>query len=108
MRRPPIVTGQRERAKTTRLLRTWSRLPLAFKHPITVFLQLMREKLQQEEQRERQQQNAGLQYMQHRMGGPPAPTPAISAPQHYQNMQVPIEVLKVSGSGTGLEMKTCL
>uniref|UniRef100_H3CPA2 Transcription factor EB n=1 Tax=Tetraodon nigroviridis TaxID=99883 RepID=H3CPA2_TETNG len=58
-------------------------------------MQLMRDQLQQEEQRERQQQNAGLQYMQHRMAGPPAPTPAISTPQHYQNMQVPIEVLKV-------------
>lgn len=62
----------------------------------------MRDQLQQEEQRERQQQqqNAGLQYMQHRMQ--PAPTPAISTPQHYQNMQVPIEVLKVSNSVTGL------
>uniref|UniRef100_A0A3Q3WBK2 BHLH domain-containing protein n=1 Tax=Mola mola TaxID=94237 RepID=A0A3Q3WBK2_MOLML len=64
-------------------------------------MQLMRDQLQQEEQRERQQQlqqqqqNAALQYMQHRMAGPPAPTPAISTPQHYQNMQVPVEVLKV-------------
>ncbi|XP_057701543.1 transcription factor EB isoform X2 [Corythoichthys intestinalis] len=59
-------------------------------------MQLMRDQLQQEEQRERQrQQNAALQYMQHRMGGPPAPTAAISAPQNYQNMQVPVEVLKV-------------
>uniref|UniRef100_A0A3Q3B5C0 Transcription factor EB n=1 Tax=Kryptolebias marmoratus TaxID=37003 RepID=A0A3Q3B5C0_KRYMA len=59
--------------------------------------QLMRDQLQQEEQRERQQQqqNAALQYMQQRMAGPPAPTPAISAPQHYQSMQVPVEVLKV-------------
>nr|XP_020448683.1 transcription factor EB isoform X2 [Monopterus albus] len=60
-------------------------------------MQLMRDQLQQEEQRERQQQqqNAALQYMQQRMAGPPAPTPAISTPQHYQNMQVPVEVLKV-------------
>ncbi|XP_024861634.1 transcription factor EB isoform X2 [Kryptolebias marmoratus] len=60
-------------------------------------MQLMRDQLQQEEQRERQQQqqNAALQYMQQRMAGPPAPTPAISAPQHYQSMQVPVEVLKV-------------
>lgn len=66
----------------------------------------MRDQLQQEEQRERQQQlqqqqqNAALQYMQHRMAGPPAPTPAISTPQHYQNMQVPVEVLKVSKNST--------
>ncbi|XP_040015447.1 transcription factor EB isoform X1 [Xiphias gladius] len=66
-------------------------------------MQLMRDQLQQEEQRERQQlqqqqqqQNAALQpYMQHRMGGPTEPTPAISTPQHYQSMQVPMEVLKV-------------
>uniref|UniRef100_A0A3Q1JVT2 BHLH domain-containing protein n=1 Tax=Anabas testudineus TaxID=64144 RepID=A0A3Q1JVT2_ANATE len=61
-------------------------------------MQLMRDQLQQEEQRERQhqqQQNAALQYMQQRMAGPPAPTPAISTPQHYQSMQVPVEVLKV-------------
>ncbi|XP_059185858.1 transcription factor EB isoform X2 [Centropristis striata] len=65
-------------------------------------MQLMRDQLQQEEQRERQQmqqqqqQNAVLQpYMQHCMAGPPAPTPAISAPQHQQSMQVPVEVLKV-------------
>ncbi|CAF96823.1 unnamed protein product, partial [Tetraodon nigroviridis] len=64
--------------------------------------QLMRDQLQQEEQRERQQQNAGLQYMQHRMAGPPAPTPAISTPQHYQNMQVPIEVLKAIHAVSGL------
>uniref|UniRef100_A0A3Q0TCQ7 Transcription factor EB n=1 Tax=Amphilophus citrinellus TaxID=61819 RepID=A0A3Q0TCQ7_AMPCI len=57
-------------------------------------MQLMRDQLQQEEQRERQQ-NAALQYMQNRMAGPPAPTPAISTPQHYQSMQVPVEVLKV-------------
>lgn len=79
--------------------------PPAFKHQIAsyLFLQLMRDQLQQEEQRERQQQqqNAALQYMQHRMAGPPAPTPAISTPQHYQNMQVPIEVLKVSNSLAG-------
>lgn len=71
----------------------------------------MRDQLQQEEQRERQQQqqlqqqqqqqqNAALQYMQHRMAVPPAPTPAISTPQHYQNMQVPVEVLKVSRAAT--------
>ncbi|XP_039653177.1 transcription factor EB isoform X3 [Perca fluviatilis] len=63
-------------------------------------MQLMRDQLQQEEQRERQQiqqqqQNAALQYMQHCMAGPPAPTPAISTPQHQQSMQVPVEVLKV-------------
>ncbi|XP_075906261.1 transcription factor EB isoform X2 [Nelusetta ayraudi] len=68
-------------------------------------MQLMRDQLQQEEQRERQlqqqqqqqqqQQNASLQYMQQRMAGPPAPSPAISTPQHYQSMQVPVEVLKV-------------
>nr|XP_043880389.1 transcription factor EB isoform X1 [Solea senegalensis] len=61
-------------------------------------MQLMRDQLQQEEQRERQQQhqNAVLQpYMQQRMAGPPAPTPAISAPQQYQSMQVPVEILKV-------------
>ncbi|XP_063330440.1 transcription factor EB isoform X1 [Pelmatolapia mariae] len=62
-------------------------------------MQLMRDQLQQEEQRERQQlqqqQNAALQYMQNHMAGPPAPTPAISTPQHYQSMQVPMEVLKV-------------
>ncbi|XP_013857534.1 transcription factor EB isoform X2 [Austrofundulus limnaeus] len=61
-------------------------------------MQLMRDQLQQEEQRERQhqqQQNAALQYMQQRMAGTPAPTPAISTPQHYQSMQVPVEVLKV-------------
>ncbi|XP_028302022.1 transcription factor EB isoform X2 [Gouania willdenowi] len=60
-------------------------------------MQLMRDQLQQEEQRERQQQqqNAAMHYMQHRMSGPPAPTLAISAPQQYQSMQVPVEVLKV-------------
>ncbi|XP_037627487.1 transcription factor EB isoform X2 [Sebastes umbrosus] len=65
-------------------------------------MQLMRDQLQQEEQRERQQiqqhqqqQNAALQYMQHCMAVPPAPTPAISTPQHHQSMQVPVEVLKV-------------
>lgn len=59
-------------------------------------MQLMRDQLQQEEQRERQQQqqNAAMHYMQ-RMAGPPTPTPAISAPQHYQSLQVPAEVLKV-------------
>lgn len=74
---------------------------LQFNLSTLCFLQLMRDQLQQEEQRERQQQhNAALQYMQQRMAGPPAPTPAISTPQHYQNMQVPIEVLKVSDSLT--------
>ncbi|XP_077459625.1 transcription factor EB isoform X1 [Stigmatopora argus] len=59
-------------------------------------MQLMRDQLQQEEQRERQhQQNAALQYMQQRMAGTPAPTAAISAPHNYQSMQVPVEVLKV-------------
>lgn len=66
---------------------------------VHVCFQLMRDQLQQEEQRERQQlqqqQNAALQYMQNHMAGPPAPTPAISTPQHYQSMQVPMEVLKV-------------
>ncbi|KAK7916075.1 hypothetical protein WMY93_011836 [Mugilogobius chulae] len=56
-------------------------------------MQLMRDQLQQEEQRERQQQNAALHFM-NRNPAPP-PTPAISAPQHYQSMQVPAEVLKV-------------
>ncbi|XP_029682969.1 transcription factor EB isoform X2 [Takifugu rubripes] len=70
--------------------------PPAMASRIGLRMQLMRDKLQQEEQRERQQQqNAALQYMHQRMAGPPAPTPAITAPQHYQNMQVPIEVLKV-------------
>lgn len=65
----------------------------------------MRDRQQQEEQREREQQqqlqqlqhqHASLQpYMQHCMAGPPAPTPAISTPQHYQSMQVPVEVFKV-------------
>ncbi|NP_001244121.1 transcription factor EB [Danio rerio] len=60
-------------------------------------LQLMRDQMQQEEQRERQQQQAvSMHYMQHRMPGPPEPTPAISAPTHFQGpMQVPVEVLKV-------------
>lgn len=66
-------------------------------------VQLMRDQLQQEEQRERQQieqQNAALQYMQQCMAVPPAPTPAISTPQHHQSMQVPVEVLKVSRAAT--------
>ncbi|XP_049589832.1 transcription factor EB isoform X1 [Syngnathus scovelli] len=59
-------------------------------------MQLMRDQLQQEEQRERQQQqNAALHHMQRRMAGPSAPTAAISTPQNYQSMQVPVEVLKV-------------
>nr|XP_029510690.1 transcription factor EB-like [Oncorhynchus nerka] len=59
-------------------------------------LQLMRDQLQQEEQRERQlQQNAALQYMQQQRMSAPAPSPAINAPQHCQSMQVPVEVLKV-------------
>uniref|UniRef100_A0AAZ3NWZ1 BHLH domain-containing protein n=1 Tax=Oncorhynchus tshawytscha TaxID=74940 RepID=A0AAZ3NWZ1_ONCTS len=57
---------------------------------------LMRDQLQQEEQRERyQQQNAALQYIQQQSMSVPAPSPAINAPQHYQSMQVPVEVLKV-------------
>ncbi|KAM6928190.1 transcription factor EB isoform 2-T2 [Xenentodon cancila] len=71
--------------------------PSAMASRIGLRMQLMRDQLQQEEQRERQQQqqqSAALQYMQHRMA-PPAPTPAISTPQHYQSMQVPVEVLKV-------------
>lgn len=60
-------------------------------------LQLMRDQMQQEEQRERQQQQAAaMHYMQQRMPGPTAPSPAISAPSHFQApMQVPVEVLKV-------------
>ncbi|XP_059385404.1 transcription factor EB-like [Carassius carassius] len=63
-------------------------------------LQLMRDQMQQEEQRERererQQQAASMHYMQQRMPGPPAPSPAISAPTHFQApMQVPVDVLKV-------------
>uniref|UniRef100_A0A8B9K203 Transcription factor EB n=1 Tax=Astyanax mexicanus TaxID=7994 RepID=A0A8B9K203_ASTMX len=60
-------------------------------------LQLMRDQMQQEEQRERQQQQAAaMQYMQQRAPRPPAPTPAINAPMHFQSpMQVPVEVLKV-------------
>nr|XP_015815049.2 transcription factor EB isoform X1 [Nothobranchius furzeri] len=73
--------------------------PPAMASRIGLRMQLMRDQLQQEEQRERQhqEQNAALQlqYMQHRMAAPPEPTPAISAPQHYQSMQVPVEVLKV-------------
>ncbi|XP_018541361.1 transcription factor EB isoform X2 [Lates calcarifer] len=74
--------------------------PPAMASRIGLRMQLMRDQLHQEEQRERQQQqqqNAFLQpYMQQqRMAGPPAPTPAISTPQHYQSMQVPVEVLKV-------------
>uniref|UniRef100_A0AAV2JGF3 MiT/TFE transcription factors N-terminal domain-containing protein n=1 Tax=Knipowitschia caucasica TaxID=637954 RepID=A0AAV2JGF3_KNICA len=56
-------------------------------------MQLMRDQLQQEEQRERQQQNAALHYM-NRTCAPP-PTPAITTPQHFQSLQVPVEVLKV-------------
>uniref|UniRef100_W5KIZ0 Transcription factor EB n=1 Tax=Astyanax mexicanus TaxID=7994 RepID=W5KIZ0_ASTMX len=60
-------------------------------------LQLMRDQMQQEELRERQQQQAAaMQYMQQRAPRPPAPTPAINAPMHFQSpMQVPVEVLKV-------------
>lgn len=78
---------------------------------VCVFIQLMRDQLQQEEQRERQhqqQQNAALQYMQQRMAGTPAPTPAISTPQHYQSMQVPVEVLKVRGAGVEGLLLSCL
>uniref|UniRef100_A0AAZ3QYJ1 BHLH domain-containing protein n=1 Tax=Oncorhynchus tshawytscha TaxID=74940 RepID=A0AAZ3QYJ1_ONCTS len=61
-----------------------------------MYCQLMRDQLQQEEQRERyQQQNAALQYIQQQSMSVPAPSPAINAPQHYQSMQVPVEVLKV-------------
>lgn len=57
-------------------------------------MQLMRDQLQQEEQRERQQQHF---INMSRMSAPPPPSPAtpISAPHHYQSMQVPAEVLKV-------------
>ncbi|KAA0707749.1 Transcription factor EB [Triplophysa tibetana] len=62
-------------------------------------LQLMRDQMQQEEQRERERQQqhaAAMHYMQQRMPIPPAPSPAISAPSHFQApMQVPVEVLKV-------------
>ncbi|CDQ80886.1 unnamed protein product [Oncorhynchus mykiss] len=61
-----------------------------------MYCQLMRDQLQQEELRERQQQqNAALQYIQQQSMSVPAPSPAINAPQHYQSMQVPVEVLKV-------------
>ncbi|XP_072317985.1 transcription factor EB [Eucyclogobius newberryi] len=56
-------------------------------------MQLMRDQLQQEEEREREQQNAALHYMNRTCA--PVPSPAISAPQHFQSMQVPAEVLKV-------------
>lgn len=57
---------------------------------------LMRDQLQQEEQRERQRH---LPHMQQRPPGPPAPSPAINAPLHFpEPMQVPVEVLKVSNS----------
>lgn len=101
---PPIITGCADLSRSGRERETMTRvfsflLRLNTEIASYLFLQLMRDQLQQEEQRERQQQqNAALQYMQHRMAGPPAPTPAISTPQHYQNMQVPIEVLKVSNS----------
>ncbi|XP_051532030.1 transcription factor EB-like isoform X2 [Myxocyprinus asiaticus] len=64
---------------------------------IALRLQLMRDQMQQEEQRERQQQQAAaMHYMQHRMPGPSASSPAIRAPTHFQApMQVPVEVLKV-------------
>ncbi|KAK1800025.1 hypothetical protein P4O66_006528 [Electrophorus voltai] len=66
--------------------------------------QLMRDQMQQEEQRERQQVAAALHYMQQRTPGPPAASPAISAPMPYQTpMQVPVEVLKVQ---TNLENPT--
>uniref|UniRef100_A0A4W5JHA6 Transcription factor EB n=2 Tax=Hucho hucho TaxID=62062 RepID=A0A4W5JHA6_9TELE len=70
--------------------------PPAMASRVGLRLQLMRDQLQQEEQRERQQQqNAALQYMQQQSMSAPAPSPAINAPQHYQSMQVPVEVLKV-------------
>lgn len=73
--------------------------PPAMSSRIGLRLQLMRDQMQQEEQRERerqQQQAAAMHYMQQRMPGPPAPSPAISAPSHFQApMQVPVEVLKV-------------
>ncbi|XP_058646698.1 transcription factor EB isoform X3 [Onychostoma macrolepis] len=73
--------------------------PPAMSSRIGLRLQLMRDQMQQEEQRERerqQQQAASMHYMQNRMPGPPAPSPAISAPTHFQSpMQVPVEVLKV-------------
>lgn len=79
--------------------------PPAMSSRIGLRLQLMRDQMQQEEQRERQQQQAvSMHYMQHRMPGPPAPTPAISAPTHFQGpMQVPVEVLKV-----GLSISLCV
>uniref|UniRef100_A0A8C7FSN1 Transcription factor EB n=2 Tax=Oncorhynchus kisutch TaxID=8019 RepID=A0A8C7FSN1_ONCKI len=70
--------------------------PPAMASRVGLRLQLMRDQLQQEEQRERhQQQNAALQYIQQQSMSVPAPSPAINAPQHYQSMQVPVEVLKV-------------
>ncbi|TRZ00555.1 hypothetical protein DNTS_017589 [Danionella cerebrum] len=74
-------------------------LPPAMSSRIGLRLQLMRDQMQQEEQRERQQQQqhaAAMHYMQQRLPGPPTPSPAISAPAHFQgSMQVPVEVLKV-------------
>lgn len=59
---------------------------------------LMREQMQQEEQRERQRH---LHHLQQRAPGPPDPTPAINAPVNFPApMQVPVEVLKVSKSGS--------
>ncbi|XP_059393076.1 transcription factor EB-like isoform X1 [Carassius carassius] len=84
--------------------------PPAMSSRIGLRMQLMRDQAQQEEQRERQQrerelqrrqqqQAASMHYMQHHMPGPPAPSPAISAPTQFQSpMQVPVEVLKVDSS----------
>lgn len=95
MLRPPVITPPSSRWDRDDGHGVGSLLPSNLS--TLCLLQLMRDQLQQEEQRERQQQqNAALQYMQQRMAGPPAPTPAISTPQPYQNMQVPIEILKVS------------
>ncbi len=82
--------------------------PPAMSSRIGLRLQLMRDQMQQEEQRERerqqlQQQAASMHYMQHYMPGPPAPSPAICAPTHFQPpMQVPVEVLKV-----GISISLC-
>ncbi|KPP68351.1 transcription factor EB-like [Scleropages formosus] len=75
--------------------------PPAMASRIGLRLQLMRDQLQQEEQRERQQQQQqALHCMQHRM--PMPATPAINAPAQFQApMQVPMEVLMVSGVAVG-------
>ncbi|XP_061075491.1 transcription factor EB [Conger conger] len=59
-------------------------------------LQLMRDQLQQEEQRERRQQCTMGYVQQQRMPVPPSPAINAPLPPHYQGpMQVPMEVLMV-------------